>query len=99
MRCNFCNIKGHGIANCRHRQKEEYNNAGNQGSGTIWCKYCKCAGHSIALSKTRINKLSQGGGGNPNHNNSGANSFNTNQRRCFRCNELAHIAKYCNKKF
>ena len=58
IRCNYCNIKGHGIAECRHRQKEEYDNAG---SGTIWCRYCKCAGHTIDVCKKRINKEQAGG--------------------------------------
>ena len=96
IRCSFCNIKGHTIATCRHRQKEEYQNAGNGGANTSWCKYCKCAGHTIAVCKKRIYKESQGGNNSNNGNSGGANSNNNNARRCFRCNETTHIAKYCN---
>ena len=43
-----------------------------------------------------------GDDGDNNGNNSGANSnnnsYNNNTRRCYRCNETTHIAKYCNNQ-
>ena len=100
-RCSFCNIKGHIIANCRFRQKEAYQNAGNN-DNTPWCKYCKCAGHMIADCRKRAYKEAHSsnnansGNNTNNGNNSGANSNNSNPRRCFRCQDTTHIAKYCN---
>ena len=77
--------------------KRKYLNAGNGGANTSWCKYCKCAGHTIAVCKKRIYKESQGGSNSNNGNNSGANSYSyNNNARCFKCNETTHIAKYCN---
>ena len=102
IRCSFCNIKGHTIGTCRHRQKEEYQNTGNGGANTSWCKYCKCAGHTIAVCKKRMYKESQGGNNQNYSNNSGganSNNYSNNARRCFRCNETTHIAKYCNNNF
>ena len=99
MRCNFCNIKGHTIAICRFRQKEEYPNAGNNSNyNTVSCKYCKCAGHTIAVCKKRIWKESQNSGYNTNsgsNSNTNSNSYNNNPRKCFRCGDTTHIAKYC----
>ena len=94
IRCNFCNIKGHVIANCRHRQKEAYQNAGN----VERCNYCKCAGHNISVCRKRIYKESHSGN-NSNDSNSGdgsSNNFNNNPKRCYRCNDTTHIAKFCN---
>ena len=95
IRCSYCNIKGHGIAECRFRQKEEYNKAG---AGTIWCRYCKCAGHTIDACKKRMYKEQVGG--DKFLGNRGASGYTPNLRKCYKCGKLTdHIAKYCNENF
>ena len=112
LRCNFCNIKGHTIATCRHRQKQSYLNEGNFDASVSWCKYCKCTGHTISVCKKRIFKESQSVSnsnfGNNSNNSSNLNNasnsassnnynnYNNNPRRYYRCNDTKHIAKFCN---
>ena len=97
IRCNFCNIKGHMIANCRFRQKEAYQNSGN----VERYNYCKCVGHHISVCKKRLYKESQSGNNsNVNSNSAGNSNFgNNNPRRCFRCGDTTHIAKFCNNNY
>ena len=81
VRCSYCNIKGHMIAECRFRQKAEYNGAG---SVAVWCRYCRCAGHSIDVCKKRTYK-DQVAANNANNGAPGPPGF-PNLRKCYKCN-------------
>ena len=106
-RCNYCNYMGHTIANCRFRQKNEYqNNSANNNYSSFFCRYCKHAGHLIQDCRKRMwneEKFKNGiatNGGNASaasSNNSNGSNYNNNPdpRKCYRCNESTHIAKFC----
>ena len=106
-RCNYCNYMGHTIATCRFRQKNEYQNASiNNNYSTIFRRYCKHAGHVIQDCRKRMwneDKFKNGivtSGGNANsaysNDSNGINyNNNPNPRRCYRCNNTTHIAKFC----
>ena len=99
-RYNYCNCIGHNIGTCRFRQKNEYLNAASNGSNSItFCKYCKCAGHSISNCRKRQWKENQEGNnaGAADNSNAGPINYNNNPspRKCYRCNETTHIAKFC----
>ena len=53
VRCNYCGYRGHVIATCRHRQKQEYQNQGAVPDAPF-CKYCKSYCHLIGSCKKRI---------------------------------------------
>ena len=98
---------GHTIATCRFRQKNEYQNASaNNNYSSIFCRYCKHAGHLIQDCRKRMwneEKFKNGiatNGGNASaacSNNSNGSNYNNNPvpRQCYRCNETTHIAKFC----
>ena len=95
IKCSYCNIKGHKIEACRYRQKHDYNNADNAGAGVMWCKYCHCAGHLIAACiKRKYNENKKANA----DSNTGGNTTNFRDKRCFNCNETSHIAMYCPKR-
>ena len=97
-RCNYCGLRGHVTSTCRHRQKLEYQNQGAMPDAPF-CKYCKRYGHLIGSCKKRIDmeelKGRQQSYGNANASGSTGNAYNSNPRRCYRCQATTHIAKFC----
>ena len=88
LRCFFCNIKNHRIAECRFKQKAEYNSNG----GTIFkfCRYCKCAGHVIEQCRKRMFK-EQIGNRDTLHGQPGTSNYKPNLRKCSKCQEIGEF--------
>ena len=77
--------------------KAEYNNNGRTGSD--WCKFCKCAGHTIDICKKRMYK-EQSWNGDKFLGQIGTSSYKPNLRKCYKWGEIGeHIAKNCPKNF
>ena len=73
MRCFFCNIKNHRIAECRF-----YN--GNGGTRFKFCRYCKCAGHVIEQCRKKMLK-EQNGNRDKLHGQPGTSNYKLNLRK------------------
>ena len=88
MRCFFCNIKNHRIAECRFKQKAEYNSNG----GTIFkfCRYCKCAGHVIEQCRKKMLK-EQNGNRDTLYGQPGTSNYKPNLRKCSKCQEIGEF--------
>ena len=88
LRCFFCNIKNHRIAECRFKQKAEYNSNG----GTIFkfCRYCKCAGHVIEQCRKRMFK-EQIGNRDTLYGQPGTSDYKPNLRKCSKCQETGEF--------
>ena len=88
MRCFFCNIKNHRIAECRFKQKAEYNS--NGGIIFKFCTYCKCAGHVIEQCRKRMFK-EQIGNRDTLHGQPGTSNYKPNLRKCSKCQEIGEF--------
>ena len=88
LRCFFCNIKNHRIAECRFKQKAEYNS--NGGIIFKFCRYCKCAGHVIEHCKKRMFK-EQIGNRDTLYRQPGTSNYKPNLRKCSKCQETGEF--------
>ena len=88
LRCFFCNIKNHRIAECRFKQKAEYNS--NGGIIFKFCRYCKCAGHVIEHCRKRMFK-EQIGNRDTLYRQPGTSNYKPNLRKCSKCQETGEF--------